>query len=262
MANTVIKAVNIDQSKFKISTVVKINKYSGKSVFVNYNNGPMRVQLPKMSLPFGISKFTNPDSGDTKYSLDLSMKDIDPKIIENFQQIEESILDYAEKNSVELFKKKRTKEILKEFYKPFIKFHEEDGEQSDKYPPRFKAKLWTSGTDFSCDVYDSVKIDGAYPKIKLNVENCDEIITGGSHCEAIIQASGIWVVQDSFGISFSVNQLKIYKNANSLSGYSFVEDEEDQVEEEIEAEVENDFDEVVIAPTETPKKPRRKREEL
>jgi hypothetical protein len=267
MANNIVKANNIDESKFKISEAIKVNKYSGKSVFVSYSGGPFRVQLPKMGLPFGVGKFTNPDTGDTKYSLDLSMKDIEPKVIENFQKIEEAIIDYAEKNSVELFKKKRSKEILKEFYKSFIKFHEEDGEQSDKYPPRFKAKLWTTNNDFSCDVFDSVKVDGAYPKIKLNVDNCDEIITGGSHCEAIIQASGIWVVQDSFGISWSVNQLKIYKNANSLSGYSFVEDEDTDTEEpveEIEAEIENDFDELVITPPEPtkPKTPRRKRDEL
>jgi hypothetical protein len=267
MSATIVKAVNIEESKFKVSSAIKVNKYSGKSVFVSYNGGAMRAQLPKMALPFGISKYVNPDTGDTKYSLDLSMKDIDKKVFENFQKIEESILDFAEKNSVELFKKKRSKDILKEFYKPFIKFHEENGELSDKYPPRFKAKLWTSGNDFSVDVYDSVKVNGSYPKIKLTLDNCDELVSGGSQCEAIVQCSGIWVVNDSFGISWSVVQMKLYKNANAISGYAFEDDEEDpdteqvQDEENLMDEPSNEFDDEPVVVTPKPKQ-RRKREEL
>lgn len=263
--SSIVKADKIETSKFKISKVIKLNKYSGKSVYVSYNDSTMRVQLPKMDLPFGVSKYVNPDTGDTKYSLDLSMKDIDQKIFDNFQEIENIILDYAEKNSVELFKKKRSKEILKEFYKPFIKFHEEDGEISDKYPARFKAKLWTSGNDFSVDVYDSEKVDGKYPKIKLTLENSDEVITAGSKCEAIIQCSGLWVVGDGFGISWSVVQIKAYKNTNALVGYAFEDDDESEevFVEEKEPNFEDDL-EVVVSELEEPsvKKVRRKRAEL
>lgn len=264
--SSIVKADKIESSKFKISKVIKVNKYSGKSVYASYNDSIMRVQLPKMDLPFGVSKYVNPDTGDTKYSLDLSMKDIDQKVFDNFQEIENTILEYAEKNSLELFKKKRSKEILKEFYKPFIKFHEENGEISDKYPARFKAKLWTAGNDFSVDVYDSEKIDGKYPKIKMNLENSDEVITNGSKCEAIVQCSGLWVVGDSFGISWSVVQIKVYKNANALVGYAF-EDEDEEENEVFEEDPEHNFEddlEVVVSTSEEPtvKKTRRKRSEL
>jgi hypothetical protein len=265
--NSIIKAANIDTTKFKISNVIKVNKYSGKSVYASYGGAIMRVQLPKMDLPFGVSKYTNPESGDTKYSLDLSMKDADPKVLSNFEEMENVILDYAEKNSLELFKKKRSKEILKEFYKPFIKYHEEDGELSDKYPPRFKAKLWTTGNEFSVDVYDSEKIDGKYPKMKMTLENSDEVITGGSKCEAIIQCSGLWVVGDSFGISWSAVQIKLYKNNSALVGYAFQEEEDE--EEVDESPVDSSFNEddlEISVRTEEDSAPvkrtRRKREEL
>jgi hypothetical protein len=267
--SSIVKADKIESSKFKISKVIKVNKYSGKSVYVSYNEAIMRVQLPKMDLPFGVSKYVNPENGDTKYSLDLSMKGINQNVFDNFQEIEDVILDYAEKNSLELFKKKRSKEILKEFYKPFIKFHEENGELSDKYPARFKAKLWTSGNDFSVDVYDSEKIDGKYPKIKMTLDNHDEVITPGSKCEAIIQCSGLWVVGDSFGISWSVVQLKAYKNSNALVGYAFEDEEGEEVEDEDEEVLEEEpsFEddlEVVVSTVEEPtvKKVRRKRAEL
>jgi hypothetical protein len=267
----IVKAEKIETSKFKISKVIKVNKYSGKSVYVSYNDGIMRVQLPKMDLPFGVSKYVNPENGDTKYSLDLSMKDIDQKVFDNFKEIEDIILEYAEKNSVELFKKKRSKEILREVYKPFIKFHEENGEPSDKYPARFKAKLWTTNNEFTVDVYDSEKIDGKYPKIKMTLDNSDEVITPGSKCEAIVQCSGIWVVGDSFGISWSVVQIKAYKNNNAIVGYAFQDEEQEETtldydEEQTEEQSFEDNLGITIKEVVNEEKPvkkvRRKREEL
>lgn len=278
--SSIVKAADIDLTKFNFSPTIKTNKFQGKSVFASYRGGSLRVQLPKMGLPFGISKYANPESGDIKYSLDMSMKDVDPAVLENFEAIEEHVLNYVEKNSLELFKKKRTKAILKEFYKPFIKYHEEDGERSDKYPPRFKSKLWTTGNDFSVDVYDSVKVDGKYPKIKMTLDNEGDVITPGSQCEAIIQCSGLWVVGDGFGISWSVVQIKSYKNDNAIVGYAF-QDEEEEVEEEvaeeveaIEEDVEEEFNEADLdvsvkfdEPVATPapvaaKRSRRKKEDL
>jgi hypothetical protein len=265
----ITKATEMDYKKFKLSNTVKVNKYQGKSVYASYNNSIMRIQLPKMSLPFGIGKYVNPETGDIKYSLDMSMKEIDHKVIKNFEDIENAVLDYVEKNSKELFKKQRTKEILKEFYKPFIKYNlNEEGERTDKYPPTFKAKLWTSGNDFSADVFDAQKVDGTYPKIKMTLDNGDQVIAPGSHCETIIQCSGLWVVGDSFGISWSVSQIKIYKNDNAIVGYAF-QDEDVEMEQEETEEVEDfneeDLEEPEIKieePTVVQKKRRRPKEDL
>lgn len=249
----ITKATEMDYKKFKLSNTVKVNKYQGKSVYASYNNSIMRIQLPKMGLPFGISKFTNPDNGDVKYSLDMSMKDIDESVFKNFEEIENAVLDYAEKNSKELFKKQRSKEILKEFYKPFIKYAlNEEGERSDKYPPTFKTKLWTSGLDFSADVFDAQKVDGKYPKIKMTLDNSDEVITAGSHCETIIQFTGLWVVGDSFGISWSVSQIKIYKNSNAIVGYAFQDEDVEMDDEEQETEEVEEFHEEELQELEEP----------
>ena len=263
-ATKIVKAVNIDIKQFKLSDTVKVNKYQGKSVFASYNNSVFRVQLPQMELPFGISKYVSPDTGEIKYSLDFSLKGVDPKVVKIFEDLEEAILDYAEKNSKELFKKKQSKEILREFYKSYIKHYEdENGENSDKYPSRLKAKLWTSGNDFSTDVYKAEKVDGKYPKVQMTIENCDEILSPRSKVETILQCSGLWVVGNSFGVSWSVIQLKAYTNENNISGYAFEDDEEDDETEEVEFD-ENDLQEdVVITQEETvPKRVRRKKEEF
>ena len=264
----ITKATEMDYNKFKLSNTVKVNKYQGKSVYASYNNSIMRIQLPKMGLPFGISKFINPDTGDIKYSLDMSMKDIDEKVFKNFEEIENVVLEYAEKNSKELFKKQRSKEILKEFYKPFIKYNmNEEGERSDKYPPTFKTKLWTSGNDFSVDIFDAQKVEGKYPKIKMTLDNNDEVITACSHCESIIQCSGLWVVGDSFGISWSVSQIKIYKNDNAIVGYAFQDedvemDDEDQETEEFNEEELEEPEIKIEEPVVIQKKRRRPKEDL
>jgi len=261
----VIKANRIDASKFKLADNIKLNKYQGKSVFAAYNGSVMRVQLDKMSLPFGISVYTDPTSGDMKYSLDLNMKTASPNFVEQIEKIEDNILDYAAKNSKDLFKKVRNKELLKEFYKSFIKYTEEDGVRSDKYAPRFKAKMWIGDNGkFSTDVYMADKVDGKYPKVDLTLENYEEIISKGSSCEAIIQCSGLWVVGDTFGISWSVVQLKVYPNQNVLSGYAFQDDEEEETEQDEDVEEpqeENPFDEdeVVVKTEESVVKERRVR---
>jgi hypothetical protein len=267
----IVKAINIDIKKFKLSDSIKQNKYQGKSVFASYDNSTFRVQLPIMELPFGISKYEAPDTGEIKYSLDLSLKGVDPKVLKVFNEIEESVLDFAEKNSKELFKKQQSKTILKEFYKSFIKHYEEDGEISDKYPSRFKAKLWTTGNDFSVDVYNAEKVDGKYPKIQMNVENGDSVLSPRSKCEAILQCSGLWVVGKTFGISWSVIQLKAYTNENTISGYAFQDDEVEEDEELNTDSLDLEFDEtdlqedVVIKNEEEQapvKRVRRKKEEF
>ena len=265
----IVKAINIDSNKLKLSDTIKTNKYQGKSVYSSYDGNAFRVQLPMLNLPFGVGKYNSPDTNEIKYSLDLSMKDVDSKIFENFNEIEEKILEYAEKNSKELFKKQQSKAILKEFYKPFIKHHEdENGERSGKYPPRFKAKMWTNGNDFAVDVYDSKKVDGKYVKIPMNIENADSILSPGSKCEAIIQSSGLWVVGKSFGISWSVIQIKAYTNENTLNGYAFEDDEEQEEEQEVEQhqeefnEADLELEEEISISTAVPKRQRRKKEEF
>lgn len=257
----IVKAINIDSSKLKLSDTIKTNKYQGKSVYSSYDGNSFRVQLPLLNLPFGIGKYDSPDTGEIKYSLDFSMKDLDPKILENFSEIEEKVLEYAEKNSKELFKKQQSKAILREFYKPFIKFHEdENGERSDKYPPRFKTKMWTNGNDFAVDVYDSNKVEGKYVKIPMNIENGDQVLSPGSKCEAIIQSSGLWVVGKSFGISWSVVQIKAYTNENTLTGYAF--EDEDEEDEEVQEEFNEEDLETEVSINTAPKRQRRKKEDF
>jgi hypothetical protein len=232
MTPKVIKADKFKASSVQFSDSVKVNKYGGKTVYANYAGGPLRVQLPKMKLPFGVSKFQNPDKPEeVKYSLEMSFANTPKNVLDELLEMEKKIISYAEEKSKELFKKQQSKELLKEFYKSFVKFTEnEDGERDEKYAPRLKTKIYNEGNIFKVDAFDSEKdSNGRYPKISITEEDVDEIIQKGSECEAIIECTGIWVVNKSFGVSWKLSQLKIYKNDNKLTGYAF----EDEPEEEL-----------------------------
>lgn len=264
----IIKAGDLDIKKVNFADNIKTNKYGGKSVYINYNNGPFRVQMPKMSLPFGVSVY-KPDVGDERYSLEMSWNGIKPEILESFKQLEEKIIDYAEKNSKELFKKQKSREVLEELFQHYLRIDkDEDGNVLDKYAPRLKVKMYSESNSFSVDAYDAEKVDGKYPRIHLTKENISDYLSRGSKCEAILQCSGFWVVDGKFGISWVLVQVKIHKNENKLVGYAFEEEDEEGDDEEVydnEDEVtveEVDDKDEESEPVVKEKKQRRKREYL
>jgi hypothetical protein len=267
MSGKVTKAGQFDLNKIKFADNIRTNKYSGKSVYVNYDNGPFRIQMPKMSLPFGISVYKNPESGEEKFSLELSWAGVDPKILENFKNFEQKILDYAEKNSKELFKKQKQRVVLEELQQSYLKIDkDEDGNVLDKYAPRLKAKLYTDRDTFSVTAFDAQKKDGEYQKVTITKDNVEDYLSKGSKCETILQCSGLWVVDQKFGVSWVVVQMKIHQNENKLIGYSFEDVDEtgdDFTLEDLEIEEEpTEQEEPQVEEQSKERKPRRKREYL
>lgn len=221
----IIKADDFITNKINFSDNIRTNKYSGKSVYVNYDNGPFRIQMPKMSLPFGVSLYKNPETGDEKHSLELSWADVKPELLEKFKNLESNVIDYVEKNSKELFKKQKSRAVLEELYQSYLKIAQDDkGNPIDKYAPRLKVKMYVDGNNFNVDAYDAEKVNGKYPKIHLTKDNIDDYMSKGAKVETILQCSGIWVVDQKFGISWVLVQVKIHKNENKLIGYAFEDD--------------------------------------
>jgi hypothetical protein len=270
MTSKVIKANQFQASIIKFSDAIKINKYGGKTVYANYGGSPLRIQMPKMNIPFGVSKYQNPDKPDEiKYSLEMSFANLPEEILSELKKMEDIIIAFAEEKSKELFKKTQSKDLILEFYKSFIKYAEsEDGERNDKYAPRLKAKIYTDGKDFRVDAYEAEKVNGSYPKVHITEDNVDEIIQKGGKCEAIIECTGIWVVNKSFGVSWKLAQLKLHRNENQLAGYAFEDDNEDSgtleqpgfESEALESVLEADFGDLGIH-EDSPVKPKRKARE-
>ena len=89
-------------SDFDVSSLVfsglRKNTKGGKMVYVNIAGGTKaHFEMPSMRAPFGLSSYTDQNSGNVSYSLDLSIEDA--VVVERVKSIEAYVLDHVTKNS-------------------------------------------------------------------------------------------------------------------------------------------------------------------
>lgn len=210
---------------------VKQNDKGGKTIYVSYNKKPIVIQLPTMlSAPYGLSKWENKDKKTNEitsvsYSLDLSFKGKEerPNLQEFFEKIEkldEKIIEDGYKNSVQwLNTKAKSKDVVEALYSSKLRFSKdkETQERNDKYPPTFQLKLAKNNDGgFQCTVFNEKK-----QEINLTDEN-----SKNARVTSIIKLGGIWVVNNKFGLSWNVLQLKV-QPPTKITGYAFKSVEDD-----------------------------------
>ena len=202
-----------------------------KIIYVSHNSKPVIVQTPKMSCPYGLSRF---DGGDTvKYTLDLSFRgrDENPKIEQFYDllsEIDEKVLVDSSKNSQTWFKKKtQSKDVSEALFSPSIRVATENGEPTDKYPPTFKSKVGN--------------YDGKFKVLSFNDEkepitdDLASVLNKGQTVRGIVKLSGIWFAGGKFGMTWELLQLK-FTPRTSIENYSFVDEEDDNDNEDNDVE--------------------------
>ncbi len=237
MSVKVIKLNEFKPENVKFSSP-KQNKHGGKVVYINYDyeDGcgpkPLRIQLPRLKAPFGISgwdkdradkKDTSPteNSNDT---LEFSIGD-HKELLAKFEKVDELAIEQGVINSKDFFKKKFEESYIRMQYKSPIKFNEnEDGERDDKYPPRLKTKLYKD-TEYN---YKIQAFNSEKQLVNISVYNQNETFPKGCECIVLLECAGIWIINDKFGVSWRPAQMKIYKSDIRLQGYSFLEEEDDE----------------------------------
>ena len=202
---------------------VKTNALGGKVVYLKYKNQKkITMQTPLVAAPFGLSTYTDEKSGVTKYSIDMSFKgsDADPKIKtfqEKMEEMDNYILTLAEQNSKEWLGKKMSKEVVEALYRPVVK----QAKDPEKYAPTMKMKITNSSNgDMNIEAYNT----------KRERVNLKEELTQGSRIRCLMEASSIWFVNKQFGVSWRLVQVEVHK-PDKISGFSFMEDSEDDEEE-------------------------------
>ena len=231
MANIILsKNFNTDLTSFED---VKTNNLGGKVVYIKYENQKkITLQTPNVAAPFGLSTYTDEKTGITKYSIDMSFKgsDSDSKIKlfqEKMEMFDEMIIAQAEKNSKEWFGKKMSKEVVEALYRPIIKL----AKDPTKYAPTMKLKITNSTNgNMNVEAYDT-------KREKINMK---ELIPG-SRIRGILECTSIWFVNKQFGVSWRLVQVEVHK-PDKVSGFSFMEesDDEDEYEEVTDDEEETD----------------------
>ena len=172
------------------------NRYGGKIVYLDEK---VNLQLPFMRAPFGLSSFTNQSTGQTTYSLDLSL-DPDDGLKAKLTELDDLVVKTVAENSTEWLGKELSVETLKQaLYTPIVR-------PGKGYPDTIKLKVLTAPAP---ECYTTEK-----EPIPL-----DEI-EKGQRAMAIIEFNSIWFVDSKFGVSLRLQQVMVEPSAK-LPAFAF-----------------------------------------
>jgi hypothetical protein len=168
------------------------NANGGKTVYLNVGSERCELILPAMRVPFGMSSFSDKNTGNVSYTLNMSLDD--QAILEKLRSIEDLVLDHVAKNSVEILGKAYTPEVIKTvLFKSFIQ-ESKDG----KYAPTLKVKVHTKKPEgFVAKAFDA-----------SGQETSMELIQKGQSVKSLVDFNQIWVVDNKFGVSVHLKQCK------------------------------------------------------
>merc|ERR1711871_67 len=230
MASQIVRHSNFSASNITFRPPKTLNN-GGKMVQVGCDGGMLNLQTPLMMLPYGISEFSDPNTGMKKYQIDLSFRgEEENEGLSNFHAalaaLDEFMIESAVKNSVAWFKGKKVRPIIEELYTPVLKKSKdkETGEPNGKYPDTFKVKLRFDNErgEFNCRLYDSAT------KEPVNVPP-DVHLTKGTKMTCIIRCNGVWFAGGRFGLSFRLEQGKVQQAPGRITGYAFIDDDDECV---------------------------------
>lgn len=192
---------------------VEIPSYAGRKIALCSKEGkPLRVQFPRMYMPFGLSGFT-PEVGPTKWSIDFAMKgyDEDGNFVKKFYEImkafEEKIIDAVFEQSQEIFQMQKSKEELRAMFNSNIK------ESSDR-EPKFRVKVDSNmENNVRASVFDSDR--------NSKQDECRHGLYSRNSGTAIVEINSVYFLNKMFGVTYKLNQLIVYE-PQTLKGFNFV----------------------------------------
>lgn len=191
---------------------LEIADFNNRKIVMSTKDGtPMRIQFPRLYMPFGVSGFT-PEVGPTKYNIDLALKGYDEdgsyvnKFYNSLRTIEDKIIDSVVDQSDKIFGKKMTKEELMPMFNSNVK-------ESLGREPKFRVKVDTDHHSMiKASVYDADKIP-----IKTEVSNGLYARNSG---HTIVELNSVYFLNRKFGCTWKLYQLIVYEPQN-LKGFQF-----------------------------------------
>ena len=197
---------------------MEISDYSSKKIVItdNLTNKPIRIQIPRMYIPFGVSSFV-PEVGETKWNIDFSMKGYNEdgnnvkEFYEFLRAVEDRVIDSVQEQSQAIFGKTMSRDVLVTMFNSNIK-------ESPDREPKFRLKYDPRATRvFDCDDTDitNAPVDKGYAQ-------CSGV--------ALAEIGNVYFLNKKFGIVWKMPQLKIFepqrlKGFHFKDGYSWADDE-------------------------------------
>jgi hypothetical protein len=192
---------------------LQINAFNNRKIVISTKQGtPLRVQFPRMYMPFGVSGFT-PEVGQTKYNIDFAIKGYDEedsymkKFYDSVRKLENQIIDSVVEQSEVIFGAPMTKEQLLPMFNSNVK--EAPGRE-----PKFRVKVDTTMDDqIKPNVFDADK-----NPLRDNATNGLYARNSG---HAIVELNSVYFLNRKFGCTWKLHQLIVYEPQN-LKGFQFV----------------------------------------
>jgi hypothetical protein len=193
-------ANNLELEKIKFSSVKQV--YGHKFISMYYNKSPLLIHFPRMTLPFGINDYKN------KFSFDLSFTNLRTnKNMEDFyngmKKIEGLVEEYGKNNMKDLFHSKNAdiqfKSCLTDTkpFDPILKVKLNQDKENN-----FKFKVFNDNQD------------------EMDLDDIHNLFCKKKQLKGIIECSGVWVSEREsgfvYGISWKVNQVKVYSDVEDL----------------------------------------------
>ncbi len=208
-------------------SAIKIRDNGSKSAYINYGGNKLRLQVGPLSCPYGMKDSSMFDkTGPVKYSVDLSLRGYDdaesPKVMSIYKALntlDEWMIDYAVKNSRAWFKQDFTRDVVRAFYTPCVKFSKDKDGNLKPYPPTLKVALRQTGDKFDASIYDINK----KPMRDIPMQ---DILVKGALTTMLIECTGVWFAGSKFGLSWKAVQIRVDRVPESIRDYAFEEDGE------------------------------------
>jgi hypothetical protein len=218
MSSAIVSPSAFDASKVTFSPV-KLLDSGGKQAYLNYDSRSLVMQIGSLSVPYGMSVYDK--AGPVKYSVELSLRGYDGEnkkvqsIYQALSALDEHMIQQGVKNSKAWFKSDLTRDVIKAFYTPTIRFSKDADGNPKPYPPTLKLALRQKNDKFDVAVYDDKK----RPMTDIPLE---DVLVKGAQITTLIQCTGVWFAGSKFGLSWKAVQIRVDKLPESIRGFAFL----------------------------------------
>ena len=229
MSSAIVFPKDFKPSNITVSPV-KVMDSGAKQAYLNYENHSLMMQISALNIPYGMSVYDK--AGPVKYSVDLSLKGYDDttskvhQIYKAFNSLDEYMIDLGVQFSKQWFKSELSREIIKAFYTPCIRFSKDAEGNVKPYPPTLKIQLKQREGKFDIAIYDDKK----RPLTDIPLE---DVLVKSATISSLVQCTGVWFAGSKFGLSWKAVQIKADHLPESIRGFAFRDEEGGNTEEPV-----------------------------
>jgi hypothetical protein len=210
--NTVVPAVSFGEPK--------VNKSGGKNVALfDKNRRAIFTFVTPETDTYGVNTNQFDEGKPPTYDMTLQLNRSEKcmAFTQNMLELERLILDEALKNSKKWFGKQLSKEVLQEFWTPFVKFpkNKETGEVDPSKSPTLRLKFaYFDGVFSHIEVYNTSS-ELIFPK---SGNHLPDLIPKGSEVKCLVRLNGIWFAGGKFGLTGKPIQIIVRPKTRLMPG--------------------------------------------